>query len=158
VTVAGAARFRGIWGPSRGILGRMKLWIAAVLLATGCYRSAAPTEPPPEPRPGTGEPQPAAPAHALRPAAPAPMTIASAMEKMNEFTDEMCACTDKACAEAVGVSMERWAKEMGETEGRELAAKMTDDDKKEVAAIAERIGKCMMTLMAPGTPSSPPTP
>jgi hypothetical protein len=133
----------------------MKLWIAAALLATGCYRTAAPTEPPPEPKPGSGEPQPALHAHAHRQPPPERTTIASAMAKLKDFTDEMCACPDKACAEAVSKSMEQWAKEMGEDEGRELAATMTEDDKKEATTIAERMAKCMMAVMSPPSPPTP---
>lgn len=153
----GRVRFRGISGVARVILLRMKLWIAAALLTTGCYRSAAPTEPPPEPRPSTGEPQPAAPAHAHRSPAPARLTVSDAIAKMQEFTDEMCACTDKTCADAVAAKMTQWSQEMTQLH-REEDMKPSEEDIKEMTAVAERLGKCMMTAMAPGGPSSPPTP
>jgi hypothetical protein len=134
----------------------MKLWIAAALLATGCYRSAAPTEPPPAPGPGAGEPQPVAHAHVHRPPAPPRTTIADAIAKMQELTDEMCACTDRACADAVTAKMTQWSSEMAQAHGED-ELKPSDEDVKEMTAVAERLGKCMMTAMS-GPSTSPPTP
>jgi hypothetical protein len=63
--------------------------------------------------------------------------------KMQEFTDKMCACKDKACVEAVGKEMEEW----GKTQDKGAEGNLSDDQKKKAEEIAKKMGECMTKHM-----------
>src|SRR5438477_293195 len=70
----------------------MRLW--AVCVVAACWTAPPPRSPaPPEPAAVTVRPRPAR--H------PAQTQLDDAMIAMTELTDRMCACPDKACADAV---------------------------------------------------------
>lgn len=148
------------------MLSRMQRWIAAALLAAalpaaalpaaGCYRSSPPPTPEP-PRPVAQEPQSThAGFRAWRPTAPDERsTIADAIEKLGQFADDMCACTDKTCADTVTQDMTRWSAEMAKDRDE---LKPTPEEMEQATRAAERLSKCMMTAMSAGSSPSMPTP
>jgi len=77
--------------------------------------------------------------------------------KMAEFRDQMCKCTDKACADKVMESMAKWTQDNAK-EGNKEAAKPTEEDMKKMTAISEEYSKCMQKVMAAATPPPPAAP
>lgn len=143
----------------------MKRWIAAALLAAGCYRSSPPPASPPPASPEPARPafqEPAATyAHARsHPTRPAPERglIAEAIAKLGELADDMCACSDRTCADAVSQEMTRWSSEMQmKMKGGDEKLEPTEEETQEAMKVGERLSKCMMTAMGHGA-SSPPAP
>jgi len=141
-------------------MSRTLCWLAAALLAlaAGCYRDSPPpggpraTEPP---RPTAREPeQPQRRTRPLYRPAPEQSLMAEALAKLNELTDEMCACSDQACANGVMQSINSWSAGVAQ----ELKdQKPTDEETRETTAIVERLTKCMMATSGgpPGQPSPP---
>ena len=135
----------------------MMRWIAAAVLAAGCYRSSPPpASPEPAPaRPAFDEPQ-ASYAHArFRSTRPAPEergVIAEVMAKLEQFTDDMCACKDRACTDALTQELTRWSAEMGRAHPD---LKPSETEMEEVMRVSERLSKCMMAAMGHGSPPSP---
>jgi hypothetical protein len=72
-----------------------------------------------------------------------------AMAKMGEFRDEMCACSDTACAQRVSDEMATWSQE--QAKDSKEPPKMTDEETKEATQIGEAMGKCMQKAMGAGT-------
>jgi hypothetical protein len=133
----------------------MKRWVAAALLAAGCYRSSPQPAPEP-PRPIYQEPQPSsARSRPVRPVAEDRSMIAVAIEKLGEFADDMCACKDRACADTVSQDMTRWSTELSK-DHEDL--KPTPEEMEEATRVSERLSKCMVAAMSYGTPTAPPTP
>jgi hypothetical protein len=140
------------------MLFEMKRWLAVALLATGCYRSSpSPVPPPAAPatalQPRSEEPGASFPRHPASRAAPRgeqdPVT--TVMARFVEFTDDMCACTDPACAHGVEQELALWSQEM---EPMTRDVKPTDQQMEEMMRNMERLSKCMTTAMSV-TPPSP---
>jgi hypothetical protein len=130
------------------------------LLAAGCFRSVPPpVEPVVEPSlPSYHEPQGTyahARFHGTRQAPGARSLIAEALDKLGQFTDDMCACTDRTCADRVSQDMTRWSTELSATH-EEL--KPTEEEMEEAKRVTERLSTCMMTAMGYGAPPAPPPP
>ena len=141
----------------------LRRWIAAAVLACGCYRSSPPPAPPaPAPdevaRPAYLDRQ-ASYAHARsrspQPAREERSVIGQAIARLGEFTDEMCACADRTCADAVSQEMTRWSNELSRDH---TDLKPTDEEMAEVKLVSERLSTCMMTAMGYGNPPPPPAP
>ena len=73
--------------------------------------------------------------------------------KMSEFRDQMCKCTDKACADKVSDSMSKMSKESGDK-----AAAISDDDAKKLEPINQEFAKCMTKAMMPAGGDKPADP
>ena len=111
---------------------------------SACWRDSAP--PPQAP-----EPPPADPPPARRPA-PRPLTdTEQAMQMMEKFADDLCACQDPACAQTVSDEMTRWSQE--QARNRIEAPKLSDEDMKHMVEVGERMGRCMQNAMAGGSTS-----
>jgi hypothetical protein len=125
----------------------MKAFLLVVLVAAACGGSPPPpTAPAPTPVSNTAPP-PAAPAEA----APAPGSANEAIAAMTRFKDELCKCTDTACAQRVSDEMTKWAQDM--TKSHPEPPKMSDEDVKTATALGEAMGTCMQRAMgAPATP------
>ena len=67
-----------------------------------------------------------------------------AMAKMQEFTDQMCACKDADCAKKVSDAMTTWA------ESQPKDQKVSDDDKKKGEEMGKKLGECMQKAMGMG--------
>jgi hypothetical protein len=138
------------------MLFEMKRWLTVALLAAGCYRSPPPA-PPAAPPPSRFE-EPAAPSPRLRSMRAAPREqdrIAVVMTKLIEFADDMCACTDRACADGVTQEITRWSQEMAQ-EPEDVQP--TDQQVEEMTRGMERLTKCMTTAMSVAGPPPPPAP
>lgn len=117
----------------------MKAVLLAIVLAA-CGGSQPPTPPVVSNR------VPTPPVDAAVDAAPAGSAVMIA--KMNEFTDELCSCTDPACAERVAEEMTRWSRELAKSNDR--AEELSEPEVKRMAETAERMAKCMTALYTPG--------
>lgn len=118
--------------------------LALVCLLAGCWRDSAPPPQAPEP------PPPAQPMAVRR--APRPLTDAEqAMQMMEKFADELCACQDPACAQSVTDEITRWSQE--QARNRVEAPKLSDEDMKHMVEVGERMGQCMQNAMAGGSSS-----
>jgi hypothetical protein len=135
----------------------MKRWLVAVLAAAGCYRTSPPPAEPEPPPPVVQEPTGShARFRASRPPARGHSLITEALAKLEVFADEMCACTDRTCADGVSQEMAKWASEMKD-EGQNIEP--TEDEMKEVTRISEKLTSCTMQAMgSSGSPGAPPTP
>jgi hypothetical protein len=78
-----------------------------------------------------------------------PMAVAIA--KMQEFTSEMCACKDSACAQRVSDEMTKWGQSMAQS-GRDMDMRPTEDETKQIADITKQMTDCMTKAMGVGTP------
>lgn len=76
--------------------------------------------------------------------------VAEAMAVMNGFTDRMCGCNDKACADTVQDEMNAWSAAMAKTAGSQ--ARPDEATMKKMTEIGVRYGECMAKAMQ----SSPP--
>ena len=74
-----------------------------------------------------------------------------AAAKMGEFRDQMCKCTDKACADKVTEAMAKWTQDNAK-EGAKEAAKPSEEDMKKMTAISEEYSKCMQKVMTASMP------
>jgi hypothetical protein len=126
----------------------MKRWIAAAALAAGCYRSSPPPESPEPPRPAIQEPEASRPRfRPVRRPAHERSLIADALVKLGEFADDMCACTDRTCADTVSQEMTRWSADLAkDTED----FKPTPEEMEEATRVTERLSQCMVTAMGYG--------
>jgi hypothetical protein len=142
------------------ILGLLRL-AAVALLAAGCYRSTPPAAPGPEPVQPIYYQSQATYAHArfqsARQVSDERSLIAQAIAKLGNFADDMCACTDKTCADQVSQEMTRWSTEMSKEYSNSEDFRPTEEEMEEAQQVTERLSKCMMTAMGYGNPS-PPTP
>ena len=91
----------------------------------------------------------------MRQAPPERSAIGEAIAKLEELTDDMCACTDRTCADTVTQEMTRWSTEMAKDHAD---LKPTAEEIEEATRISERLSKCMMAAMGYGAPSTPPPP
>jgi hypothetical protein len=70
--------------------------------------------------------------------------------KFGDFTHQMCACRDSACAQKVSDDMVKWASELARQNERTRAE--TPEQQKQLAALAEEMTKCMSAAMTAPTP------
>lgn len=71
-----------------------------------------------------------------------------ALEAMERFRDQLCACKDPACVQRVSDEMTRWSQEMSRTQRN--PPKMSDQDVERATAIGEKMGQCMQAAMGAG--------
>lgn len=76
--------------------------------------------------------------------------FAEAIQKMQEFTDKMCACKDAKCAQDVSDEMTKWAQEMAKEQ--QDPPKMSEDEMKKATEIGTRMGECMTKAMGAELP------
>ena len=84
----------------------------------------------------------------------APTGLEAVFAKMTSFKDRMCACKDKACADAISEDMNKWGAEM--TKDPTMNLKVTEADAKRMATITEEFSKCMTNVMMPPAGSATP--
>lgn len=75
------------------------------------------------------------------------------LESLDSFSQAMCACKDKACADKVNADMTRWSQEMVRSRERQNP---DPDVAKESANIMTKYVECMTKLMVPSEAGSPP--
>src|SRR5262245_8562446 len=103
--------------------------LSALVVLAACWRSA-PAPAPAPPAPVVVRPQPDA-----RP----PRLIDTLIDRMSEFADRICACTDGACVRAISDDMTKWAQDMANQD----ALKIDDDAQGQLQVIGMRMGDCM---------------
>src|SRR5262249_22752062 len=72
-----------------------------------------------------------------------------AVAKMNELTDKMCGCQDKACADKVMEELTKWGQEMAKDPDA-AKDKPDEDTAKKFADITKRLSDCMSKAMGLG--------
>lgn len=78
------------------------------------------------------------------------MSPEKVIAQMTHFRDEMCACHDAKCAQAVSDEMTKWGQDERRS-GRE-PPKLSDDDVKVFTKMGEDMGHCMQKAFGGGTP------
>lgn len=71
----------------------------------------------------------------------------SAMAKLTEFADQMCACHDSTCAQKISDEMVKWGQEQAKQQHD--PPKMSEQMTKRFTEVGERLGKCMQQAMTP---------
>lgn len=74
-------------------------------------------------------------------------SVAVAVKKMKGFTDDMCACKDKACADKVTNEMVKFGEDMAKKQGGRPEPKISDAHQKEMEETMKRFTDCMMKTM-----------
>jgi hypothetical protein len=77
------------------------------------------------------------------------------LAKMTEFKDQMCKCTDRACADNVTAAMTKWTTDNAKA-GADKNATASEEDTKKMTAVTEEMSKCMQKLMTPPAAAAPP--
>jgi len=98
---------------------------------------------------GGGQPPASPPAPVVVPAdaaVDAPLTgVAAILAQQAKFTDEMCRCADKPCADRVNAAMTKWGQELPASE---LDAKVGHADAETLGALLDRLNHCFDTASA----------
>jgi hypothetical protein len=74
----------------------------------------------------------------------------ASIAKLGEFRDQVCACTDKACADRVTADLTAY----GEERARAKTARTTPEQRKKMLEISQAYGACMSKLSTPA-PEAP---
>jgi len=111
---------------------RATLTVAVVLSLVGCKKERPP--PPPPPIPNTA--------------------FDSTLRTMRAFRDDMCRCTDKACAAAVLERTNTWTKEADKTVAN--APKLSGAQQGDLRAVSDAFTACMIKRMAVTDGPAPP--
>ncbi len=72
-----------------------------------------------------------------------------AMAKMEEFSNEMCKCKDKACADKVQEGMTKWSTDMAAKGGEKKDEKPDEASMKKMTEIGQKYAECMTKAMTP---------
>jgi hypothetical protein len=135
----------------------MRSWVFVVLVACGGSSKPAPVTPPPPVAAKPVPPPKVEPAKTPVKANPddcANMTCAIAI--IDDFSKQMCACKDKACAEGVTEKLQTWAENISnKPELKDI--KPTDDQQEQMQAIVQRYSDCMIKAMGGGESTKPTT-
>jgi hypothetical protein len=129
----------------------MRRWFVLACLIGACWRTEPPVAPSPPPDPTPAEP------FRVAERGPDPDSFEDMMSKMGEFRDKMCVCSDKTCADAVTDEMTKWSVEMAKRADKSVKASTpTDDQMKEMTAVAQDLSKCMAAAMTAGSSTTTP--
>ena len=71
-----------------------------------------------------------------------------AMAKMEEFSNDMCKCKDKACADKVQEGMTKWSTDMA-AKGGKKDEKPDEASMKKMTEIGQKYAECMTKAMTP---------
>jgi len=129
----------------------MRRWFVLACLIGACWRNEPPVAPSPPPEPAPEPP--------LRVAerSPDPDSFEDVMSKMGEFRDKMCVCSDTTCAQAVTDEMTKWSTEIAKRANPGVKQPTpTDDQMKEMTAVAQELSKCMAAAMTAGSSTGTP--
>jgi hypothetical protein len=114
--------------------------IVLFVLLVACSKSPPPAAPS-APEPVAVEPKQETPPPASDPGD-------AALAKLAEFKDQICACKDKACADAVMKGMMEWGEEFERTHSN---LKPTKEQEARADAISSEMTPCMQRLMNDGS-------
>ena len=79
-----------------------------------------------------------------------------AVATMEHYTNKMCSCTDKTCANGVNEGLTKWGTNMAKTAGAHKDEKPDPDLAKKSADIMTRYTECMTKLLMGAEPPSDP--
>jgi hypothetical protein len=130
----------------------MRNWLFVLLVA--CGGPAASTQPTISNQPGPGTPPMVAqtPPANPKPACGDETTAKCAISHMEYFTNQMCTCKDKACADGANDAMIKWGTRMAEKASKAPNHEKPDPEiAKQSADLMTRYTECMTKLMI-GTP------
>ncbi|MBL0219104.1 MAG: hypothetical protein IPQ07_35195 [Myxococcales bacterium] len=74
------------------------------------------------------------------------------LERFATFTDQMCTCHDKACADQVMGSMTTWSMKMAR-EQSQAPMELDAATRERMSKLVEHFGECMVTAMGPPEPA-----
>jgi hypothetical protein len=86
------------------------------------------------------------------------MTLPDMIARMGSFRDDMCTCKDKPCAERVTEALTRWGEQMAARPVRDAEHKITEEENRQMAELAEAMTKCMTAAMMAGQSGFSPAP
>jgi hypothetical protein len=69
------------------------------------------------------------------------------MKTMEKFSDRMCACKTRACADGVSQDMNQWGQSMAQSAAATM--KPTPEATKKMSEIVERFSRCYQKLLTP---------
>lgn len=75
--------------------------------------------------------------------------VGAFIDEMAGFKDRVCACTDKACADAVMVEFEAYGKQLSKRAGAAGLPKMTAEEEARSKAISDELVACSIRTMKP---------
>ncbi|HEY1553762.1 MAG TPA: hypothetical protein VGF94_02955 [Kofleriaceae bacterium] len=134
----------------------MRAWWPLVF-AVACWRDAPAARLPAEAE--ANEPAGPPPVTRLVRADPPPPTdpFGELMAEIGGFVDQMCQCSDRACAYALLNDIQKWWDQGGkDVELRELAP--TQAQAKQLDDLSKRMAECATQAMSAGSGSAKPTP
>jgi hypothetical protein len=77
------------------------------------------------------------------------------LAKMEGFANEMCACKDKACGDAVQQKMTKWQEEMAKSSAGKEAEKTDPETTKRFTDASTKMSDCFTKLAGAETPPPP---
>ncbi|MBA3457418.1 MAG: hypothetical protein H0T42_30335 [Deltaproteobacteria bacterium] len=78
-----------------------------------------------------------------------------AVAKMENFTKDMCACKDKACADKVQEGMTKWSTDMAAKGGEKKDEKPDEATMKKMTEVGQKYAECMTKAMTPADGAAP---
>lgn len=78
--------------------------------------------------------------------------IEVALEMMSGLRDDMCKCTDKACADGVQERLTNWSTKMAAEVGERTMRQATEAEMTKMTEIGQQYGECMTNAMTSTTP------
>jgi hypothetical protein len=135
----------------------MRIWLFALLVACG---GSTKSSPPPISN------QPSQPVTVQTPPPPAPAMPVCAdkgdmkclIGQMEFFSNQMCACSDKACANSVNDSMVKWGTELANNASMVRSQKPDPADAKRSSDVMTKYTECMVKVMMADAGSTDPNP
>ena len=114
-----------------------------LVFVAACWRSSPP---PPTPASDTKS---APIVIAAAPDAQPPRKTDLVLDRIEQFADELCRCSDAACARRVSADMQQWSNDFQ----NQLGTHFEDADEKRINAISQRMATCLSNAMrGSGTP------
>jgi hypothetical protein len=72
------------------------------------------------------------------------------LHEMSELTDEVCACRDRACADAAVEHLQRWSEQKAREWTPQDVHKINPEAMTRAMALSRRLGACLQAAMANG--------
>lgn len=84
-----------------------------------------------------------------------PMTSTCIIDTLDAFSNRMCGCKDRACADKVNGDMTSWAQTIAE-DPTMASSKPTESEVKRATAVTQKYAECMTKLIANEPPPENP--
>lgn len=127
----------------------MRSWVFGVLIACGGGTASAPPPVSNQAPPSNG------PAHPVVAKACDDTSSKCILESFGAFTERVCSCADKACAEKVTMDMTKWSSDLAEkAKGQQPPPDPDMPDK--MTKLSQRYSECMMKVYSAEPPQPDP--